>query len=41
MGALGEHSSAICRDRHDGRVVDELLLEQYPGFTEKEIRTHL
>lgn len=27
-----------CRDRHDGHVVEELLLEQYPGFTEKEVR---
>lgn len=27
----------LCRDRHDGRKVDELFLDHYPGFTEAEI----
>jgi molybdopterin synthase catalytic subunit len=27
----------LCRDRHDGRRVDELFLDHYPGFTERQI----
>jgi molybdopterin synthase catalytic subunit len=27
----------LCRDRSDGRAVDALFLDHYPGFTEKEI----
>ena len=27
----------LCRDHHDGRVVDELFLDHYPGFTQSEI----
>ena len=27
----------LCRDNHNGRAVDELFLDHYPGFTEKEM----
>ena len=37
MGALVSFVG-LCRDRHDGRVVDELFLDQYPGFSETEMR---
>lgn len=37
MGALASFVG-LCRDRHDGRVVDELFLDQYPGFTRAEIQ---
>jgi molybdopterin synthase catalytic subunit len=36
MGALVSFTG-LCRDRNDGNAVDELFLEYYPGFTEKEI----
>jgi molybdopterin synthase catalytic subunit len=37
MGALASFVG-LCRDRHDGRTVNELFLDQYPGYTEGEIR---
>jgi molybdopterin synthase catalytic subunit len=36
MGALVSFVG-LCRERNDGNVVDELFLEHYPGFTEREI----
>lgn len=36
MGALVSFTG-LCRDRNDGNAVDELFLEYYPGFTEKEV----
>jgi molybdopterin synthase catalytic subunit len=36
MGALVSFVG-LCRDRHDGRVVDELFLDHYGEFTEREI----
>lgn len=37
MGALVTFVG-LCRNHHDGRAVDELFLDHYPGFTESEIR---
>lgn len=36
MGGLATFVGS-CRDHHDGRRVDELFLDHYPGFTETEI----
>lgn len=36
MGALASFAG-LCRERNDGKVVGELFLDHYPGFTEKEI----
>lgn len=36
MGALASFVG-LCRDRHDGQVVEELFLDHYPGFTQDEI----
>jgi molybdopterin synthase catalytic subunit len=36
MGALVSFVG-LCRDRHGGRIVNELFLDHYPGFTESEI----
>jgi molybdopterin synthase catalytic subunit len=36
MGALATFVGQ-CRSRHGGRIVHELFLDHYPGFTEREI----